>query len=297
MTLDDFIPNAWPPEAAATLDSWRQGHLFRCDNIAWLADGGTIDFVTKDDNSGEPAGLLSMGSGIAGTGYFAVISQTCDIAAEGPGAKHGFVQIAPVRDIDVFGDEKIELIRAGEVVEYVYLTQPPIAGVNWAVDLRATVLLSKAALSEQEPTIGFASESDELGLGAAVAAKYERPALHNYLAKTLPDALATLVHNARKREHEWWENVEQFRLHVEGPRLNPTRVRLIVVTDINFNGRFHRDLGKQVRTFWTGHRKALKKNGIDAMPVAFKYIDDYKTKDYRSTLPINVPALGRGRFA
>lgn len=296
MTIDDLLPDSWPDDAVAALDAWRQSHLVRCDLAAWLAAGGSVDPVTGDDFPGHTAGLIGAVASVADSGYCAVTSQTCDIVATGPGKRHPTVQICPVRDVGaVFNQEKVRQIRNGDIVEYVYLTNPPEIGKEWAVDLRMSAPLSKGVLIARKPVEGFASEEDEINFAARVAAKFERPALHNYLSKDLVNALDTFISKARRASEEWCEDVEQFRLEVEGNRLVPKRVRLIVVTDVDFNGVFSMKKNR-LRDHWKSHKKPLKAAGIEQAPIAFRYVEKLAVKDYRNYIPLNIPSLGRGRF-
>ena len=295
MTIDNLVPD-WSGEAIIALDRWRQGHLIRGDLVAWLAPGGGVDVLTGDDNSDHGPGLLASAAEVVDTGYLAVISQTCDIAATGPGRRHPFVQVCPVRDIGVaFPPDKVKQVRAGEVVEYVFLTHPPEPGSEWAVDLRVSTPLSKGALIVSEPIEGFANQEDELGLAARVASKFERPALHDYLSKDLIDDLSVFLTRAKKTE-DWCDDVEQLRLHIEGPRLSPKRARLIVVTDIDFNGLLNKKK-KPLRDQWRSHKKRLQNAGIEQAPIAFRTVEKMSINEYRSSIPLNLPALGRGTFA
>lgn len=255
-----------------------------------------MDPVTGGDFSDHAVGPVGAVAAVSDSGYFAVVSQTCDIVASGPGRRHPMVQICPVRDIGAaFTREKIKHIRDGEVLEYVYLTKPPEDGKEWAIDLRISVPLSKGALISSDPIEAFASEDDELGLAARIAAKFERPALHDYLAKDLVDALDAFISKARKATEDWCEDVEQLRLEIEGNRLTPKRVRLVAVTDVDFNGRLTMKKSP-LREHWKSHKKPLRAAGIEQAPVAFRYIDKLAAKDYRSSIPLTIPSLGRGRF-
>jgi hypothetical protein len=191
--------------------------------------------------------------------------------------------------------EKLRQIRDGEIGEYVYLTNPPERGKEWAIDLRISVPLSKGALIADSPIDGFTSEDDELNLAARVAAKFERPALHDYLSKDLVDALEGFVSKARRMSEDWCEDVEQIRLEVEGDRLAPKRVRLVVVTDVDFNGLLNTKKNP-LRDHWKSHKKPLKAVGIEQTPIAFRHIDKLAIKDYRNSVPLSIPSLGRGRF-
>jgi hypothetical protein len=296
LTIDDLLPDAWPDDVVAALDSWRLGHLVRCDTVTWLAAAGGADPVTGGDFSDHGDGLVGATAAMGDTGYFAVVSQTCDIAATGPGKRHPFVQICPVRDVGAaFDREKVRLIRAGEITEYTYLTNPPEPAKEWAIDLRMSVPLSKGALIACSPVEGFANEDDEIDLAARIAAKSERPALHDYLSKDLVDALNTFISKARKMPEDWCEDVEQLRLEVEGNRLSPKRVRLIVVTDVDFNGILNTKKNP-LRDHWKSHKKPLRAAGIEQAQIAFRYIGKLAIKDYRNSIPLNIPSLGRGRF-
>lgn len=308
MTIDNLLPGSWPDDAVTALDQWRQGHLIRGDLGTWLAAGGSVDPVTGDDFSDQVDGLVAAVAEVGDIGYLAVTSQTCDIAASGPGSRHPFVQVCPVRDVGAaFSKEKVQQIRAGKLVEYVYLTRPPEPGRDWAVDLRVSMPLSKGALIASQPIEGFATEDDELALGARVAAKFERPALHDYLSKDLIDDLMTFLAKAKKTQ-DWCDDIEQLRLTVEGPRLAPKRVRLIktgagdrpvepvVVTDVNFNGVL---IGKKkpLRDQWKSHKKRLLAEGIEQSPIAYRHVDTMTVKEYRESIPLNLPTLARGTFA
>lgn len=296
MTIDNLLPDSWPAEAVTALDSWRQGHLVHCDIGAWLAVAGTVDPVTGVDLSRRPDALVATVAAVSDTGYFVVVSQTCDIAATGPGKRHPFVQVCPIRDVGTaFPREKVNQIRDGQVVEYVYLTNPPEQGKEWAVDLRISVPLSKGALIANKPVEGFASEDEELGLAARVAAKFERPALHDYLSKDLIGALDDFISKARRKSEDWCEDVEQLRLEVEGNRLAPERVRLVVVTDVDFNGVLNTKKNP-LRDLWKSHKKPLKEVGIEQALIAFRHIERLSVKDYRNSVPLYIPSLGRGRF-
>jgi hypothetical protein len=150
-------------------------------------------------------------------------------------------------------------------------------------------------LIANKPTEGFASEDDELDLAARVAAKFERPALHDYLSKDLIESLDGFIAKARKRSEDWCDEVEQLRLLVEGNRLTPKRIRLVVVTDVDFHGTLNTNK-KPLRDHWKSHKRPLKALGIEQAPIAFRNIEKLTVKDYRSSVPLYIRSLGRGRF-
>lgn len=297
MTIDDLVPDVWPNAAIQALDVWRQGHLIRGDLAVWLAAGGVVDPVTGTDYFDQPHQLVAAVAEVGDTGYLAVVSQTCDIAATGPGRRHPFVQVCPVRDVGkAFTPQKVEQIRGGEVVEYVFLTSPPEPAQDWAIDLRASIPMSKGALVGTQPVVGFATEDDELALAGRLAAKLERPALHDYLSKDLLDDLNNFLGKAKKNQH-WCDDVEQLRLQVDGPRLAPKRVRLLVVTDIEFNAVTGIAKREPLRNWWKSHRRPLRAEGIEQAPIAFRDVANIAVTEYRNSVPLNLPALGRGTFA
>lgn len=296
MTLDDLTPDSheWPPNVVAALAKWRQGHLIKCDQWVWISQAGAKDPVTGDHAPDDETGLSPRAVTISDTGYAAIISQTCDIAAEGPGSRHPFVQACPIRDVAAaFGQDKLGQIVRGDVNDYVYLTKPPTEGACWAVDLRSSVPISKGLLAASDPIDGFRSEDDELDLGSRVASKFRRPAIHDVIANDVVGALEALISRA-KGTQVWCDDVEQLRLEIlEGTRLYPKRVRLVVVTDVGFSPAQK----KPLRDAWKSRKKALKAEGIEQAPIAFRARSQWDIEAYRSSIPINIPALGRGRFA
>lgn len=293
MALDDLLPETWPAEVVAALDGWRQGHLIAVEAGVWLGPAGVHDPITRDSAPGTPGDLRARSDAFSDTGYMAVISQTCDIAIGGPGQRHPFVQACPVRNIAEFPPDKIQQIRAGNVVEYVLLSQPPVAGAVWAVDLRASVPVSKGVLAATQPVEGFAIEEDEIVLSQKVADKFERPAVHDALTGPVFASLRQLISTAKKNQ-TWCDDIEQLRLDViEGTRLQPKRVRLLVYTDVKVVEVDKRPL----RDWWKAQKRLLKQAGIEQSPLGFRFVGDCQVKEYREAIPISVPTLDRGRFA
>jgi hypothetical protein len=292
VAIDDLVPHEWPPEIAAALDIWRQGQLLAVDRGVWLAPAGVDDPVTGDAAPETPGGVRARSDAFGDTGYMAVVSQTCDIAVAGPGKRHpSYRRVRSATSLRSL--ETIKQIKSGAVVEYVFLSKPPEGDAQWAVDLRAAVPVSKAVLAATTPIDGFANEEDELVLGARIADKFERPAIHDALAGPVIGSIRQLLSRAKKTQR-WCDEIEQLRLEImEGTRLQPKRVRLFVYTDVPLSP----DEQKPLRDEWKSHSKALMKAGIEQAPIAFRTIDRCSLKDYREQIPISVPTLNRGRFA
>ncbi len=293
MGIDDYLPDQWPRDAASVLDSWKQGDLLKGEFGVWLGPGGATDPTTGVTAGGHGGEFRAMRASLSDTGYYALTSQTCDVAVSGPGKRHPFVQVSPVRDIGAaFARDKVALIQAGEVVEYVYLTNPPLSGAQWAVDLRLSVPISKSVLAGASPVSGMKTFEDEVTLSQRIANKYERPALHDLLAGDLTNALDRCISRARGTQ-SWCDDVEQFRMFVEGSRLQPKRVRLLVITDAPFSPSERKPLRDEWKTF----KGRLVAAGIRWEPISFATIKNLSIDKYRDSLPMNIPALRKGKFA
>jgi hypothetical protein len=277
VSVDDLVP-AWTEAEVASLDTWRQGLLVPLDEVAWL------------DNAGS--GVVGQVAHVSETGYMALNSQTCDIVLSSPGNRHPFVQVSPVRDLAVFNKDKIDAIKRGDVVEYVYLSDPPVVGAEWGVDLRVSVPISKRILALARPIPGFANEREELDFAERVAAKLSRPALHDAITTgTLPRLRAMIARS--KKSERWCDDVEQFRLEVnDGSRLEPKRVRLLVLTDVKLDAAEARPL----REFWKSEKKQLTRAKISTDPIGFRVVSKMELKEYRIAIPMDIPDLGRGFF-
>lgn len=293
MSVDDFLPEAWPPVVAGAMEVWRQGDLVAGTAGAWMAPGGIRDDVLEEDIPGEVGQLTPMTGDISDTGYLAVTSQTCDIAISGPGQRHPFIQVSPVRDIGaVFAATKIQQAKDGQLVEYVYLTNPPVAGEDWAVDLRISVPASKAILAGVTPQRGFLTPEDELTFSERVAGKLRRPALPDVIARDVVVSLTKLV-EVERHKSDWCAELEQLRVEIlKGSRLQPQRLRIVAITET----RFTPDMRRPLRDEWKALRRKLKNAGIEQAPIIFRTLDEVKVALYRNSIPINISALGKGNF-
>jgi hypothetical protein len=290
--IDEFVPDPWPSDVVTRLDDWKQGDLLAAELGVWLADAGLADPVTGVPSRGQKGTFRAVRASLSDTGYFALTSQTCDIAVSGPGMRHPFVQVSPLRDVGAAFPEKLSLIREGQVVEYFYVTNPPLPGAQWAVDLRVSVPISKAILVNATPVPGFATSDDEIAFGERIANKYERPALHDLIAKDVLNALERCIIRARGTQ-TWCDDIEQLRMIVEGPRLHPLRVGLLVITEVPLHPRER----KPLREEWKSFKKRLEAVGIMQAPISFRTLQHLSIDQYRRSLPLNIPALRKGKFA
>lgn len=279
-TVDKYI-EAWTSAQALQLESWRQGLLVPCDMISWL--------IGHPEHPGE---LSPAAAAEIGTGYAAITSQTCDVVGSGPGARHPYVQVSPVRDLSNVSENKLHDVKLGAVMEYVYLTKPPEVGAQWAVDLRISVPLLKSALLNTAPVDGFASELDEIRFANRVAARLIRPAFHDAVVETTTN-LGAFISSAKKKGSRVFDGVEQVRIEVlNGTALDPKSIRYMAVTD----GKPADDLVATLIDFKKTQAKRLSRVGISlATPIAVS-IEKVKVKDYRNSFPTRLPMLDRGDY-
>jgi hypothetical protein len=122
---------------------------------------------------------------------------------------------------------------------------------------------------------------------------FARPAVHDALAGPVFASLRQLI-SSTKKDGMWCDDIEQIRLDVmEGTRLQPKRVRLLVYTDVKV-GQVDK---KPLRDWWRTQKKALKQAGIEQSALRFRFVGDCQLKEYRDAIHISVPTLDRGRFA
>lgn len=282
-SLDDLQP-AWSPDSVASLDVWKQGDLLRAGPRFWAAPGGVdpvlitgadVDWGVLDDGEDD--------------GWVAVTSQTCDIAAAGPGRKQPFVEVSPAFRLPSNLDaSQIENIRNWGVTYLAPLTAPPGDGV-WAVDLRLTMSVSKGLLVGQQPIEGFLREADRLNFGEFLGVRKRRPSLHDVLTGELLKSLCAYVKSTSKAAPEWWQNVEQVRMRVEGDRLRPTAAGLIIIEETKLEAS-----QRKVWRDWSSQaRRILRPHGITLIPMLFSTIDDLSARLYRDSVALRMPELSR----
>jgi hypothetical protein len=266
---------------------WRQGDVIERPGISWLGPAGLdpVTGMTDGQWSYEPVADPDL---IVPFGVIA--SQTCDIGADGPGAKHPFVEIHPVVNMSEVDAGRRSQIERFEMRYLVALTQPPAPGF-WVADLRLVLCVSKAQLIGTTALPGFATENDRLAFAEALARKKRRPALHDVLSYDLPKMLNDHVaeRNRALRPRDWYLEVEQVRLQVTGDRLGPDTVSLIFVCEV--------DMPVEHRAEWREASKVLKRRlrsaGFHLGAMTFTTLDKMSGRLYRDTVALDVAALGR----
>ena len=282
------------PEAVAALDEWRQGDLV-CDVPLFWATTSGHDTILRLEVEDQGTGHLPVVTSphLSSKAFGAISSQTCEIGTGGPGYRYPSVQVCPLILLTGrYSGDYINQVVLGKKGDLVHVTSPPEAG-DWAVDLRISLPVSKAALLAQTRRSCFASEAEALEFGERVGTRYVRPALHDAITDELVGGLRKLVDGVRGPD-PWTEKVEQFRLEVcAGDRLAPTRIQIWVVTTEKLDG-----TDREALVAWKRQeKKRLKKAaGIELNPLRWIPIDDMKATQYRNSSPLHVPELGSGTF-
>jgi hypothetical protein len=281
MNVDGFLSD-FDVAALSALSEWRQGHLVSTRIAAYVdvsqgdGDGAGLEGVESFDDTGVP--------------YVAVVSQTCDVVNTGPGAKHPFVQVSPIRDVSGWDPGTKKLLARGDAPNFVLLTSPPEDGAVWAIDLRVTWPVSKAVLATMSPVEGFANSNEERLIGAELARKYDRPALPDAISTAAAKSLNDAVGRGMKND-AWADDVIQLRIDIlQGTVLEPKEVRLYVISEIDVTPTAKREF----RQAWKACKKPLNEAGISWVRAVFRIITKMPASEYRDSLLVRIPNLGSG---
>ncbi|MGW0117717.1 hypothetical protein [Streptomyces sp. NPDC003327] len=291
-TLDSLLPEVWPDESKKSLDAWQQGQMLPGSTLSWAAPFG-LDTVTGIDSDAEEGQETSQGWCHVSVSdlrcrWAIVTSQTCDIVASGPGARHPFVQVSPVYHLPEVSPNRRLAIEGHEVSHLVALTAPPSSGF-WVADLRASLPVSKHLLASSSPVTAFSNEKDLLDFSEHVAARIRRPSLHDVVSDTMVKSIGQYIKVTNKGNPEWWENVEQLRVMITGPRLDPSSIQLVVLQQNQLDAAQK----KLWRDWASSFRKILAKDNITMTPVFFTSLDEMTARLYRESIPLRVVELRR----
>jgi hypothetical protein len=283
--VDQFLPAKWEPHVVQALSAWKQGDLIEGVPRFWSIPAGpdqVIEFAHGDvDWEVFETEVIP--------GWVIILTQTCDIAAAGPGQRQPFIQVSPIfRFPEGYDASKIESVFRWEVTYLAPVTAPPGDGI-WGVDLRLSMPASKGILLNKSSKSGFVTETDALNFGEAIAARMRRPALHEALSYDLPRSIDALIADSDKAQPEWWEHVEQVRISIHGDRIAPTSVTPIVIEVVRLEPserKIWRDWQKRLR-------RQLQKTGIRLHPVQFGSLDSISARLYKESVPVRISKLGR----
>ncbi|MEW1952056.1 hypothetical protein [Terrabacter sp. NPDC080008] len=278
--INGLIPGELGRSVKGSIERWKQGDALLGGPLFWAGPRGSDPYLPYD---GAPTDFHV--SEEPGSGFLVLTSQTCDIVTTGTGAKHPLVNASPVyrlaRDDPNRGNAK-----AGRVAYLVPVTRPPGDDGDYVVDLRVSLPLSKGILVGATPVNVWATERDRLTFAETLARKYRRGALSSALSEAL---VSSLNEHIKVADVEFSERVEELRLRIEGDRLLPTQVQLMVLTD-------HKP-DSATKKMWRGWTKkgakVLKNSGITLLPTIVLAMDDCSARSYKNSVPLYVSQLGR----
>jgi hypothetical protein len=266
----------WSDEKIADLKEWRQGDLVVCPSLFWA--------TANQDSVGSEQKVDFELTQFENTGYGIIITQTCDIAVDGPGKNHPFVMVSPVYESRLT-ENHLSLTKSGEIYSYFYVKNPPVENAEYIADLRVALPIGKEILCHQDRRSAFMDEEDELDFGAAVSRKYGRAALSEKILDTLCRAIDRLTTTAGFAKKIDSGNVEQIRVEiVKGTRIAPTSLRLIVC--------YKRDVNPEEKKEWKkAHReisKAMESVEIDMEDMLVASLININAKTYRESVELRL---------
>ena len=291
MTTDDaalaaHTPTDWPPELVESLDRWELAHLVPSPPLFWAQYYGD-DLVTNLSVSldeGEPGPLTTVQLE-AHVPYGIIVSQTCDVAARGPGVRHPTVQVCPVVQVDEINANRLAAIARFDVGDRALLQPPDLEG-RFIADLRISVPLSKGALAKFEPMRAFAEENDVLAFADHLARKIDRPALHDFLSGDVRAEIRTQI-RAERGDPSWYTKVEEVRVLTTPTRLQPVHAQLLVVAQSS--------LSPEERTRWHNLSESLVRRGrshtIELRSPWHETSDELRASVYRRSVALDIPEL------
>jgi hypothetical protein len=290
LSLDDLNSQPWPKEAVRALDAWQQGDVVEVGKrLMWIGVGGK-DALTGVTSDADGDRVLASDDG-GTTGYAVITTQTCDVIGAPPGSKQPWVQVSPI--CAVTDSSQLNNIRKGWLLNHVLVTADiGLSGTN-AVDLRHSFPISKAVLLQQVRRSAFTNEADVLRLAERLAVKAGRASHHDLIGGSLAQALKAVV-AAEIEAGTWQSPIEQFRVVItEGTRLQPRRVRLLVITKVTATSALTKAINTCVKAWKKRERKPLADAQIDVEEVEFRAIRDIDVPDYRAAVHLPVEEVTR----
>ena len=292
--IDDLLPETWPANITTALTHWHQGHLIAAPPLFWAADPSSplLPFTAENGDSQRSWQIFSLPVGERPP-YGVIVSQTCDICEARP--VNPFIDIAPVYDIaDALSGGQENDIRNHQWNNYVYLTRQPVADRCFVADLRILLPLEKGALLGRQPIDGFNNEADRLDFADRVATRHRRPAyadaVHDLLIAPLDNWIRTDAKNAIKEHSGRFTDVEEVRLRIEGDRLSPKAVQLVVFQESVLT---REDQGSWRKWREEARKRLSKDAGINLLPIQFSSLSKLSAAHYQELAPVWLRYLGR----
>lgn len=284
--VDTFCPDPWPGELISELKFWEQGCLLNSSSILWLGVGEK-DVVTGQTSESDWTAMNVFNP----SGWSIIVSQTCDIAAEGPGSKHPFVLCCPLKKCTPdFNPATLGNIKKWRSKYLVPVTGCPEPG-DWIADLRILVPVSKSLLLGKPIIPGYVDKKDQKKLSDQVASKFRRAALPNIIQGELRYILNESMKQVKNLDSDLG-GIEQIRLEClpDENNLQQLRIHVIAPTPIDASVREPFESRKnEVKGLIEG-------KGIKFLGLAFDELPKILVTDYRAWVPIDIKLLPQAWF-
>lgn len=292
--IADLLPTPWPQNVTDALTHWRQGDLIECPPFFYAADprNPLLPFTASNSDPARTWQVLSLAAGDRPP-FGAIVTQTCDISEARPLSP--FVDVAPVIDLEgrIGNGEKSE-IRRHLFNNYVLLTRQPAKDGFFVVDLRAYFPIEKGALVARSPIVGFANELDRLDFSDRVATRFSRPAyadaVQDHVIRPLDRWIRDGLKEASRLGSERFSGVEEVRLRIEGDRLDPKTVQLVVFQK--------KELNQEEQEAWRtwrieAARLLMQALSIELRPIQFSSKRTMSASDYEELARVPLRYVGR----
>lgn len=223
--INDHLLRPWPDEVAAALDEFRQGDLIeRPPFFYWGVGNYPLWRPTSEELSDEEDDVVILDDD--GFTHGIITTQTCDLRGPGSSTKP-WLMLSPVYGIEGDPNGIRSLVDRGLVT---YLSRVTGLEDRYAVaDTRLEFPLEKGYLVGRQPLRGFRTEEEYLRFAEKLAENKRRPALASSIYECV---LAPLRERARATSADEidrvFEHLWELRLRVEGDRVDPIAVQLVV---------------------------------------------------------------------
>ena len=280
--IDQGLPEEWPDAVGTACTRFKQGHVLPRPPFFYAATSayGVWDLTRDGGNPELDEEILQLDEEIAAP-FGMITTQTCDIYEEGKRRKP-WIQVAPVYDASsVIGEDSLGNLAKGAIRHLMQLDGDAFSDGTCVVDLRVEFPIEKSWLVSKEPLEAFQGEAGYLRLAEALAGRVGRPALNTALVKVL-----NAVEN-------WWEkdavedaknDVVDLRMFIiGGTRLEPTAVRLLIVTDTQVMN----DQGKSSwDACWRTASDVGAQHGITVAANQHESLDSLTARQVRDSAPL-----------
>jgi hypothetical protein len=284
--IQDWLPEAWPPEVLAAVANFRQGDLLVRPPVFYGAVPryGVARLTTEQGDVDQADEIFEHGDRPA---YGMITTETCDISeGESQTPKQPFILISPVYDMSGrLTDDMRSNIQADRVGYLRRLTSEELPAGFWVADLRLEIPLEKSFLVDRAPLAGFTTETDRLALADFLAARRDRPVLSNELHAALVRPLRRWLEKPVSRREQLLAGVAEVRLMISGPRSDPDGAGLIIISD-------REDVPQSVRDLWDARWENLRGRmdaaGMSLIGNGYETYDTLTARQYVESVSVDL---------